>query len=645
MRTGLAGRVARLGFISLAAGKRGIMSIGRFAIVPVTALACVLAAGLTAPAGAAAAHRHPPRLRVPVPAASPATTSGGLADVSCPSASFCLAVGNNGTSPAAQVWNGSIWRAVSVPVSGSLSGISCVSPSGCMAVGNGPGGLTGVWWNGSTWRAANPVSPPGTVINSVSCVSTSYCVAAGANSQAFTEAWNGTAWRVLNTPNTGGPDSGLDAVSCSSATNCMAVGWGMPDDEQQLTLAIQWNGTSWRLLSTPPDNFDISPTLLGVSCLSSSDCMAVGAGGGSNGSAPLAVQWDGSTWTELSTPGTGIWYGVSCLIGGNCIAAGVTTGGPPLLAQAAEWDGGTWQDLPTANPGSVNNLYGISCANAADCMATGNYQVSGGADLSLGQRWNGDTWQVPLSTGYLALTPNGGVANFNVSWYGSQRGNLPSGTTAIAIAPYLTQGLSEYRNGGYLILGSNGGVYNFNAPWYGSERGHLNGTPVSIAADPETGGYWILNSNGGVDNYNAPWYGSQRGHLPGGTTARSITVDPLTGGYWILDSNGGIGNFHAPWFGSERGHVTSPPVAVAGVSEGGDGGYAILNADGSVTGYGQITTYGGEKNGHATGFTFDPETQGYWIINTNGGISNFNAPWFGSLAGKTNLAPTGIAGF
>jgi hypothetical protein len=622
------------------------MSIGRFAIFPVTVAACVLAVSLAAPAGAVSAHRHPALTRVPVPAAGASSVStSNLPGVSCPSVSFCLAVGTSGAGPAAQVWNGSTWRAVSVPVSGSLSGVSCVSATGCMVVGNGRAGLTGEWWNGSTWRAANPVSPPGTVINGVSCVSASSCVAVGGNSQAFSEAWNGTAWRVLNTPNTGGPFSGLDAVSCSGTTNCMAVGWGMPDDEQQLTLAIRWNGTSWTLLSTPPDNFDISPVLYGVSCLSGSNCMAVGAGGGSDGSAPLAVRWNGSTWTELGTPGPGTWYGVSCLAGGNCIAVGTASGSPPLLAQAAEWDGGTWQGLPTANPSNVDNLYGVSCANAASCMATGDYQVPGGTYLSLDQRWDGASWQVPLTTGYLALTPDGGVANFNVSWYGSQRGTLPSGTAAIAIAPYQTGGLSEYRNGGYQILGSNGGVYNHNAPWYGSERGHLNGTPVSIAADPYTGGYWILNSNGGVDNYNAPWYGSQRGHLSAGTTARSITVDPLTGGYWILDSNGGIANFHARWFGSERGHVASPPVAVAGVFEGGEGGYAILNADGSVSGYGDITTYGGEKNGHAAGFTFDPETGGYWIINTNGGISNFAAPWFGSLAGKTKLAPTGIAGF
>jgi len=464
----------------------------------------------------------------------------------------------------------------------------------------------------------------------------------------MSQAWNGTAWRVLNTPDPGGPNSGLAGVSCSSATSCMAVGWAWPDNDQEITLALQWNGSSWQMLSTPPDNFNISPVLNGVSCLSSTDCMAVGSGGGSDGSAPLAVQWNGSTWAELSTPGTGTWFGVSCVTGGNCFAVGGSTpasGSQPSLA--AEWDGGTWQVLNTLAAGSASGLYGLSCENAANCMAVGSYEVPGGAWLDLDGAWNGVGWQVPLNTGYQALTPNGGLTNFNVSWYGSQRGHLPGGTTAIAIAPYqYGQPGTQNEPGGYLILDSNGGVANYNAPWYGSERADPNGTPVAIAADPLTGGYWILNSNGGVDNYNAPWHGSQRGHLPSGTTARSITVDPVTGGYWILDSNGGVANFNAPWFGSERGHAPSSPVAVVEDPQAAyPGGYVILNAGGSVEGYGHALTYGGETSAHATGLAFDLQTGGYWIINANGGIANFNAPWYGSLAGKTTQAPTGIADY
>jgi hypothetical protein len=626
------------------------MNISRLIIT--SAAAGILAAVFTGPALAAPASGHRPRPAVPVPAAAQSartTTVNSLAAVSCTSASFCMAVGSNGPSTAAQIWNGSIWRALSVPVPGQLTGVSCLSATKCLVVGDGSSsGVLGQWWNGSTWRTANPLSPPGALISGVSCVSASMCIAVGSTGRSgfghsMSEEWTGSAWRQLNTPDAGGPADGLRGVSCTSRLKCMAVGFDDISADAGLTLAMQWNGTSWTLLSVLPINEEISSGLSGVSCLSSSDCMAVGGFGG----APLAVHWDGSAWTELSTPGTGVWFGVSCVKGGNCIAVGGYPNGTGFRpALAAEWDGGTWQGLATANPDGRKDeiLYGISCTSGVNCLGAGRYDAPAGAQLVLAERWDGASWQVPGSTGYLALTPDGRVASFNTSWYGSERGHLSPGTTAIAIAPYNTGGRAGYQNGGYLILDSSGQVANYNAPWYGSELGHRNGTPVAIAADPVTGGYLILNANGAVANYNAPWYGSQRGHLNGRTKAVSITVDPITGGYWILDSNGGIGNFHAPWLGSESGHVTSPPVAVASepvpVT---NGGYVILNANGSVTGYG-TTTSGGEIRRHATGFAIDPETGGYWIINAGGGIASFNAPWFGSLARKTTRAPAGIAG-
>jgi peptidoglycan/xylan/chitin deacetylase (PgdA/CDA1 family) len=80
--------------------------------------------------------------------------------------------------------------------------------------------------------------------------------------------------------------------------------------------------------------------------------------------------------------------------------------------------------------------------------------------------------------------------------------------------PVTVTALAATRTG-YLILTSNGGVHEFNTPWYGSANGALPAgvTAVALAADPATGGYWILKSDGGVNNYHAPFYGSLRGVL------------------------------------------------------------------------------------------------------------------------------------
>jgi hypothetical protein len=98
------------------------------------------------------------------------TTSAGLFDVSCASASRCLAVGAAGTDirpvAAALAWNGVTWTATKVPgpVTGKMSvfnGVSCPKASECMAIGNtgavtssAPLGQLAGYWNGTTWRLA-----------------------------------------------------------------------------------------------------------------------------------------------------------------------------------------------------------------------------------------------------------------------------------------------------------------------------------------------------------------------------------------------------------------------------------------------------------------------------------------------------------
>jgi peptidoglycan/xylan/chitin deacetylase (PgdA/CDA1 family) len=148
-------------------------------------------------------------------------------------------------------------------------------------------------------------------------------------------------------------------------------------------------------------------------------------------------------------------------------------------------------------------------------------------------------------TGYLILTTNGGVHQFNTPWYGSARGALPAGVSAVGLAV-------DTATGGYWILKSDGGVNNYNAPWHGSLNGKLGGLTVTAMAATRTG-YLILTSNGGVHEFNTPWYGSANGALPAGVTAVALAADPATGGYWILKSDGGVNNYHTPWYGSLRG--------------------------------------------------------------------------------------------
>jgi len=202
---------------------------------------------------------------------------------------------------------------------------------------------------------------------------------------------------------------------------------------------------------------------------------------------------------------------------------------------------------------------------------------------------------------------------------------------------------------GYVILTSNGGVSNFDAPWYGSPKASGSASPgvVGIAATPG-GGYDVLRANGGVDNYGATWYGSLAGKLPSGVTAVGIAVDPATGGYWILTSNGSVSNFDAPWDGSPKASGSAGPFT--GIVAAPGGGYYVLEANGGVDNYG--TPWHGSLAGKlpagvtAVGIAADQATGGYWVLTSNGSVANFDAPWYGSpkASGSGGAGPfTGLA--
>ena len=94
------------------------------------------------------------------------------------------------------------------------------------------------------------------------------------------EGWNGTAWSTVPSPDPSidgnpSPVNVLTGVSCASSTDCVAVGYvlnGPGDDE--LTLIESWNGSAWNV--TPSPNDEASDSLSKVSCVSSRRCTAVG---------------------------------------------------------------------------------------------------------------------------------------------------------------------------------------------------------------------------------------------------------------------------------------------------------------------------------------------------------------------------------
>ena len=338
-----------------------------------------------------------------------------LVGVSCPTGSFCVAVGNYQSgfnqSGMADTWNGQSWTAQSFPVpvdsdGWQLFGVSCTSARFCEAVGgysdedNGTNDTFAAGWNGTSWSLQSTVNPDPNdfqfeQFNAVSCSSPTFCVGwasgnAGSPGDTMVEQWNGSSWALQTAPST---DASVDAVSCTSASFCDAVG---PDS------AYSWDGSAWTAQTLPAAASEA--TLQGVSCTSRKFCEAVGEIYDNGNVDPVGVRWNGSAWSSQTAPNPAKSTfahenAVSCASASACEAGGyfqvqVTSNDPKAFAEG--WNSGAWQLQQAVAPaGATDNAFsGVSCVSATFCEAVGSHDNSAGNQDMLAETWNGQKWTI-----------------------------------------------------------------------------------------------------------------------------------------------------------------------------------------------------------------------------------------------------------
>ena len=424
-----------------------------------------------------------------VPSPNPTGTNHNvqLSGVSCASTTSCFAVGNATNSSeffftaktVVEHWDGATWSIVASPnpagaFVSELIGVSCASTTSCFAAGD-EGGVSSAGtlmeqWDGTSWTispspppigpAATPASDApsatlsssrvvlasprsrtglsrhntahghtglrcrfrahadgrasrdrasaagarsdgasfGTVpgLNDVSCSSATSCMAVGVSDNgALTEQWNGTGWAIVPTPALPNTDGGeLLGISCPKSKDCTAVGdYPRPTDGDPFvsthTLAEHWNGRSWSVellgLGAVFSEFDA------VSCTNSRNCAAVG-------DSAFVQQWNGRDWSIAaftSATSQSTLVDVACTSTTHCFAVGraITTTGEKTLIE--EFDGTGWSAVPSPNPGGSDAaLFGIDCPSATSCFAVGSYVRATGYPLV--EHWNGATWSIVL---------------------------------------------------------------------------------------------------------------------------------------------------------------------------------------------------------------------------------------------------------
>ena len=280
-----------------------------------------------------------------------------------------------------------------------IVGATCVTSSDCWAVGdfysttNYENQLLAEHWNGTSWTVNSPANVDDSTsdfLKSISCASSNDCMAVGYtnNYVLIAEHWNGSNW-TASTPLPSDPNNGgtLYGVACPAANNCTAVGVSYTNAGAD-TLVTHWDGNAWTIQTAPsPGGASPSNQLNGITCTSTSDCTAVGYTYDGSYNQALILQLSGGAWTDVSpssqTADTSL-NSVTCVAPGSCEAVGTqsSNGGVDVIASL---DSGTWTISTSTNPSdstSTANLYSVASASDGTYVAAGSYVNAVGLNLA-----------------------------------------------------------------------------------------------------------------------------------------------------------------------------------------------------------------------------------------------------------------------
>jgi hypothetical protein len=451
-----------------------------------------------------------------------------LNDVSCPSATVCVAVGQYQDTgaygyPLIETLGGGAWSAVTGPLPGNagddtdlqnafLQTVSCPTVGNCVAVGRYKDtnmysyGLIDTLTNGGTWTGTTPQEPPNA-----------------------------------------GTDAGLSqladlyGVSCSWPGQCVVVGTYQDASNHDHALIVSQTGGTWSSMESPyPVPISSSSPnayLNDVSCVAA----MCAAGGNFNDAANhqqgLLVTLVGSGGYDFSASDGGIFAYNSPFFG--------SMGGLPLNKPVV----GITIDPATDGYFEVASDGGMFAFNAP-------FQGSMGG-MPLNEPVVGMAFDT-LTGGYYEVASDGGLFAFNAPFYGSM-GGKPLNEPIVGIA-------FDSNTGGYYEVASDGGLFAFNAPFLGSMGGMpLNKPVVGMTFDSSTNGYYEVASDGGLFSFGAPFLGST-GNITLNKPVVGMAFDPYTNGYYEVATDGGIFAYGAPFWGSTGSITLNKPVVGMGTT-------------------------------------------------------------------------------
>jgi hypothetical protein len=158
---------------------------------------------------------------------------------------------------------------------------------------------------------------------------------------------------------------------------------------------------SWSRVSSPGLPFHDGGSLQAVTCVSATNCWAVGDVAVPDAfSQPLIEQNTGNGWHTVANDagGNGQLNDVTCVSATDCWAVGYSfDAAGDQLTLAEQDEGGGWRVVPSADPsgGVDDSLDGVTCVSVTDCWAVGGYaDASTINDSTLIEQDTGSGWHI-----------------------------------------------------------------------------------------------------------------------------------------------------------------------------------------------------------------------------------------------------------
>ena len=559
-----------------------------------------------------------------------------MTGVSCPDISHCWAVGTDqfSTQPSQAVLlastdAGTTWHTVTPPGLGqdsALESVACPDAAHCWVGGHGQSGAPIVYdtTNGGASWATQSIPGSSGDVSALSCPDDSHCWAIVAG-QVIGTADAGQTWTGEPTPDSGD----LVDLACPDDKHCFGVG---SNETNGVIDATTDGGASWTRQFSGWANDHIA--FQAVSCPSATTCLAVGDNpyGAENGKGQAATTDGGSSWQSVSLdldnfdvravscPDTH-----SCRFGGVGFMAGTHDFGAHISTDKLP-------SAPSATPVPFPHVAAMSCPSVFHCVAAGNdaetYPTNGVLLVTQG----GGAFP-----GYWLVASDGGVFSFGSAHFvGSAAPYHPaSGVVGMAPTP---------DGDGYWLATAAGGVYTFgDAGFYGAAAGRPLPAPiVDVASSRDGRGYWLVGADGSVYAFgDAPYEGSMAGHHLNAPVV-GMAVTPSGAGYWLAAADKGVFTFgDATYFGGGPiiGPLNQPIVGIAAVP--GQQGYWLVARDGGVFSFGFANFWGStgatRLNQPIVGMVA-PDGGGYWLVAADGGVFSFGDANFYGSTGSIRLA-------